>query len=155
MSNLYEINKAIFECVDAETGEIIDIEALDALKMERDEKLENVACYIKNLLSDADAIKAEKDKLADREKRCRSKADSLKRYLADNLQGAAFSTAKCEISFRKSESVVVEDVNRIPAELLRVKTTYEPDKTAIKAAIKAGQEINGCTLVENLNLQLK
>lgn len=155
MPNLYEINKAIFECVDAETGEIIDIEALDALMMERDEKLENVACYIKNLLADADALKSEKDKLADREKRCRKKADSLTRYLSDNLQGAAFSTAKCEISFRKSEKVEVEDVTLLPAELLRVKTSYESDKDAIKAAIKAGQEINGCKLVENLNLQLK
>ena len=155
MPNLYEINKAIFECVDAETGEIIDIEALDALMMERDEKLENVACYIKNLLADADALKAEKDKLADREKRCRSKAESLKKYLSDNLHGAAFSTAKCEISFRRSEAVEVADVTLLPAELLRVKTTYEPKKDAIKAAIKAGQVINGCTLVENLNLQLK
>lgn len=155
MPNLYEINKAILGCVDTETGEIIDIEALDALLMQREEKLENVACYIKNLLADADALKAEKDKLADREKRCRSKADSLKRYLADNLQGAAFSTAKCEISFRKSEKVEVANVALLPAELLRVTTTYEPKKDAIKAAIKAGQKINGCELVESLNLQLK
>ena len=64
MANLYEIDKGIMECLDAETGEVIDPERLDALFMERNQKIENVACWVKNLLSDAEAIKAEKDALA-------------------------------------------------------------------------------------------
>lgn len=155
MANLYEINQAIMACVDAETGEIIDAEALDALLMQKDEKLEGIACWIKNLQSDALAYKAEKDAFAARQKAAENKAESLKKYLATVLQGEKFSTAKCAVSFRKSETVEVEDVKLVPAELLRVKTTVEPDKTAIKAAIKAGQEISGCKLVENINTQIK
>ena len=55
----------------------------------------------------------------------------------------------------KSDSVEVSDLKLLPAEWLRVKTTYEADKTAIKAAIKAGQEVEGCKLVEKLNAQIK
>lgn len=155
MATLYEINQAIMACVDAETGEIIDAEALDALLMQKDEKLEGIACWIKNLQSDALAYKAEKDAFAARQKAAENKVESLKKYLADALQGQKFSTAKCAVSFRKSETVEVEDVKLVPAELLRVKTTIEPDKTAIKAAIKAGQEISGCKLVESINTQIK
>lgn len=138
-----------------ETGELIDPERLDRLQMEREAKLEGVACWIKNLLSDANAIKAEKEALAEREAKCRKKAEQLKGYLAYALGGEKFSTAKCAVSFRKSESVEVEDLTLVPAELLRVKNSYEADKTAIKAAIKAGQEINGCRLVEKISAQIK
>ena len=155
MANLYQIDRAILECIDKETGEIVDCEALEALLMQKDEKIENVACWIKNLLSDADAIKAEKDNLAEREARCRKQAESLKKYLADILRGSEFSTAKCAVSFRKSVKVEVENVNLVPAKYLRVKTTYEPDKTAIKKAMQAEQEIAGCKLVESLNVQIK
>lgn len=155
MASLYEINQAIMACVDDETGEIINPEALDALLMQRDDKLEAVACWIKNLQSDAIAYKTEKDAFAARQKAAENKVESLKKYLADALQGQKFSTAKCAVSFRKSETVEVEDVKLVPAELLRVKTTIEPDKTAIKAAIKAGQEISGCKLIEALNTQIK
>ena len=63
---IYEIDQAIMNCVDAETGEIIDTERLDKLQMERDAKLENVACWIKDLKAEAEALKAEKQALADR-----------------------------------------------------------------------------------------
>lgn len=67
MANLYEINEQILSCVDMETGEIIDADKLQDLQLAFDEKVEGIACWIKNLLSDAAAIKAEKDALAERE----------------------------------------------------------------------------------------
>lgn len=155
MASLYEIDMEIMSCIDPETGEVIDYERLDALNMERGRKIEGVACWIKNLLSDAEAIKAEKKVLEDREAKCRKKADDLKNWLTAVLGGEKFSTAKCAVSFRKSESVEVADIKLLPAELLRVKTTYEPDKTAIKALLKDGQQVNGCCLVENRNVQIK
>ena len=52
---LYEIDEAILNCIDLETGEIIDTEQLDKLTMEREAKLENVACWIKELKAEADS----------------------------------------------------------------------------------------------------
>ena len=155
MANLYQIDQGILGCIDMETGEVIDPERLESLQMERDKKLEGVACWIKNLLSDADAIKSEKAALADREAKCRKKAEDLGRWLAEALGGQKFNTAKCAVSFRRSETVEVADVSLLPDELKRVKTEVEPNKTAIKALLKNGQEVVGCSLVENQNIQIK
>ena len=155
MASLYSIDQAIMACVDTETGEIIDAEALDSLLMQRDEKLEAVALWIKNLQSDALAFKAEKEAFAARQKAAEKKAESLKKYLSDALQGQKFSTAKCAVSFRKSEKIDIPDEYLVPLEFLEEEVTYKPNRAAIKEAIKAGREVCGCQLVENFNIQIK
>lgn len=155
MANLYEIDQAILECLDAETGEIIDPERLDNLFMERNQKIENVALWIKNLESDALAFKAEKDAFAYREKTATKKAENLKAWLARVLEGEKFSTSKCAVSFRRSEKVEITDEYMIPGRFMVATTTYKPDRAAIKEAIKHGDEIYGCRLVENLNTQIR
>ena len=155
MASLFEIDRAIIECCDFETGEIIDADALEALQMERERKLEGIACWIKNLQSDALAYKAEKDAFAARQKAAEKKAESLKKYLSDALQGQKFTSAKCAVSFRKSEKVDIPDEYLVPLEFLEEEVTYKPNKTAIKEAIKAGREVCGCQLVESLNINIK
>ena len=154
MATLYEIEQAIMDCVDLETGEIIDIEKLDQLQMDREVKIENTALFIKNLLSDADQIREEEKKLADRRRVCENKAKSLKEYLSGYLAGDKFKTPRVAISFRKSESVSVSDIGKIPEEYLKHKDP-EPDKTAIKAAIKMGKIIDGAEIVVNQNIQIR
>lgn len=143
---LFEIDARLASCikisddtaVDTETGEVIDIEALEALEMERDAKIENIGIWIKELTANAEAIRAEKLKLAEREKSARNKAESLKGFLTVYLDGKKFETARVAIKFRNVESVSVPDVAMLPAEYIRTKITNEADKTAIKNAIKAG-----------------
>lgn len=154
MATLYEINEEILNCVDTETGEIIDPEKLSQLQMDFDDKVEGIALWIKDLLSDAAAIKAEKDKLNERQKVCENKAKNLKEYLSGFLAGQKFRTPRVAISYRKSESVNVSDIGKIPEEYLKYKDP-EPDKTAIKAAIKSGQIIDGAEIVVNQNIQIK
>lgn len=155
MASLYEIDQAIMECLDFETGEILDAERLDALQMERQEKVESVALWIKNLSADAIAYKAEKDAFAEREKAALKKIESLKAWLAGALDGQKFSTWRCAVTFRKSEAVEIEDDCTLPQYLLTERVTYTPNKTAIKEAIKAGEEIAGCKLVERMNPTIK
>lgn len=158
MANIYQIRGEIenfeFE-VDEETGELLNALEWDALNMAYEEKVENIACFIKNLVGDIADFKAEEASLAKRRKAKEKKVEFLKGLLLDNMGGQKFSTVKCAVSFRNSEAVQVDDVNQIPAELLRVKTSVEPDKTAIKAAFKAGQAIPGCKLVANTSVQIK
>ena len=80
------------------------------LMMERNEKLENVALWIKNLESDVTEMKAERENLAQREKVALKKAESLKRWLTASLEGTRFSTPRVAVSCRNSKSVDVEDV---------------------------------------------
>lgn len=154
MATLYEIDEQILSCIDAETGEIIDADKLTELTMQRDEKIENVALWIKNLTADAAAFKAEKEAFAEREKAAKQKAEGLKIWLAAALEGVKFSTPKVAVSFRKSESVEC-DINEVPKEFLNQKIEYAPDKKAIKSRLKSGETISGCTLVSKLNIQIR
>jgi hypothetical protein len=154
MASLYEINAAIMGCVDLETGEIVDIEQLQALQLERDQKIENVALWYKNLLSDAAQYKAEKDAFAERERAARAKADSLKRYLLDALQGDKYKSTRVNISYRNSSSVVVDDVLNLPPRFVKFKEP-EPDKMAIKEAIKNGEEVNGAHIESSQSIIIK
>ena len=152
---LYEIDNAILDCIDLETGEVIDTEKLDALQIERDAKIENVACWIKDLMAEANAIKVEKQKLAERQKVAENKAESLKKWLAYALGGQKFITAKCAVSFRNTESVEVteeglEVLMKEHDELLTYKSP-EPNKKAIKDAIKDGLSVAGVQLVQNVS----
>lgn len=152
--NLFEIEKEILSCIDMETGEIIDIEKLDQLQMDRDKKIENIALWIKNLLSDAEALKAQKQTFADRQKAAENKAESLKKYLSAYLDGQKFSTDKVSVSFRKTSSVNITDFSKVPEEFLKY---AEPtvDKTAVKNAIKAGEKVAGAEIVEYNSISIK
>lgn len=156
--NLYEIEKEIMSCVDMETGEIIDCEKLDAMTMERDQKIENIALWVKNLEADAKAYKEEKDSFAQKQKAAENKAKSLKEYLSRFLAGTTYKSTKVNIGFRKSESVDVFSLESLieygNADYLKYKEP-EADKTAIKAALKSGANIPGCILVESNNIQIK
>lgn len=154
MATLYEIDAAIMDCVDAETGEIIDEEKLSALLMERNAKLEGVALWIKNLESDATAIKAEREALEKRQKTAENKAASLRAWLLQALGGQKFSTARVAVSYRKSVSTEVNS-DLAPKKWCRKKITYTPDKPAIKEALLSGMKIKGCRLVEKNNIQIK
>ena len=157
---LYEIDEAILNCIDTETGEIIDADQLDKLTMERDTKIENVACWIKDLKAEAEALKAEKLAFAERQKVAENKMESLKKWLAYALDGKKFSTAKCAVSFRTTESVEVtteglENLMRDGKDDLLTYKTPEPNKTAIKQAIKDGLNVAGVQLVQNISTIIK
>ena len=102
MAKLYEIEQAILDCVDMETGEILDIEKLEDLQLERKEKIESVACWYKNLISDAKAIKEEREVLEQRQRALENKAKSIKDWLSYKLAGEKLTTPRVAISFRRS-----------------------------------------------------
>ena len=157
--NLYEIEQAIMNCVDFETGEIIDVERLDALELERDKKIENIALWIKNLEADAKAYKEEKDSFAQKQKAAENKAKSLKEYLSGFLAGSAYKSTKVNVSFRTSKSVDVFSMDELmkyeDCDLYLKYAEPTVDKTAIKAAINSGVVVPGCQIVENTNIQIK
>ena len=56
-------------------------DTMDGIKFEFEEKADSTAKMIKTLITDADSVKAEKDRLAKRETALRNSADNLKKYL--------------------------------------------------------------------------
>ena len=153
---IYDIEAEIMDCIDQETGEVIDIDRLNALEMERDKKISNVACWIKDLKAEAEAIKAEKQALEKRQKAAENKAESLKEWLSGILQGEKFKDSRCAISYRRSERVDFADnfnFDTLPDYMKKV--TIEPKKTEIKEFLKTGATIEGVELVESSNIQIR
>lgn len=163
MNSLYEISneyKNAFDnlVIDEETGEISNIDTLDALSGAFDEKAESVACYIKNLDAFSAAVKAEEEVLKKRRDINERKAENLKKYLSACMNAVGrenIETAKCRVSFRKSLSVAIENEAAIPDAYMIETVSKRADKTAIKKAIQAGEAIDGASLVENRNIQIK
>lgn len=91
---LYEIDSAIMDCVDEETGEVIDLEKLEALNIERDKKVEGIALAVKNYAAEAKAIKEEEGILAKRRRSCENAAQRCKDYLSHALNGEKLKTAR-------------------------------------------------------------
>lgn len=158
---LYSINAALEELlnqVDPETGELTcDLDQLDALMMERDEKLEGLALYCKNADAEAKAIREEEKALAERRRSLENKAERAKGFLAEQLAGEKFSTPKVVVSYRKSEQVEVSSAfftDESNERFLRFKDP-EADKTAIKAALKNGETVPGAELVSKMNMSIK
>ena len=165
MRKLYEINQDIENLLDVvtdpETGEVVDTECLDDLFIERDQKIESVALYCKDVHADIVAIENEIEVLSQRASKLKNTYDGLKRYLAWALEGKNFSTPKCEISFRKSESVEVDDSfckwakDNSAIYFLTTKESIVPNKTEIKKYLKSGHTLEHCRIVEKKNINIK
>ena len=81
-----------------------------------------------------------------------NRADALETSLVlvlTRLQPKAtrFSFPNHELTSRKSQAVEIDDEEGLDPKWLSVTTTTNPDKAAIKEAIKAGQQITGAQLL--------
>ena len=156
--SIYEIEQEIMALVDPETGEITDYESLGKLNMAREDKIENIALWIKNLNAEAKAIREEEKSLAERRKSAENKSASLEKYLDQTLSGEKFSTAKVLISYRKSTAVEIADEEAFVKSAnvaYIVPQAPKIDRKAISDALKAGTIIEGATLAWRNNIQIK
>lgn len=143
--------------VDEETGEI-EPATLESVQIASEEKIIATAMYIRRL----DALnKATKETIQDLQERVRAdskRIEALKWLMTkamDSLQYTEVKSPEVTLRFRKSSSVEITDSELLPEQFLRTKTVIEPDKTAIKNALNAGEKIQGAQLVESRNLQIK
>ena len=138
MRALYDIDQAILDCVDR----------LTALNMEREAKLEGVALWVKDLKAEAEAVKAEADKLNARKKALDNKIESIKNWLLYALNGEKLKTARCNVYQTHSQKVVIDDEKALidmlmsspfGEKFLRIKEP-EIDKNMLKDSMKQGYE---------------
>lgn len=155
--NLYD---ALMASADEETGEV-DISLVNALA-ERQEAWEDkavaVACVYRSLDEDAARVGREIERLTAMKKRLERERDRVKEGLSAAFTALGVEKVKgmyADISFRASEQTVIDNADAVPEEYMTVKTTYTPNKTAIKEAIKAGKEVPGAHLEQRKNIQIK
>lgn len=165
---LYEIDSQITDliedAIDPETGEINEeaYTKLEQLQMERDKKVENIVLWIKDLNAEALAIKAEKNALAQRQAQAEKKAESLKKYLTYALNGQKFKTARCAVSYRKSEALEIRNEEQVlhyfgafddRDQFIKVEESVRKD--AVKDYMKEHGPVAGAEIVERVSVILK
>ena len=161
--NLFELNKEFRESIkrveffamenDGEINENLEAE-FKCLEMAREEKVLNLAGYIKEIKAESEMIKNQEKKLEERRKSLENRAEYLTEYLIKSLnEGEKLSSPWAQISWRKSKSVEILDEKIIDRKYI----VMEPRilKSSIGDDLKAGIKVDGAILKEKLNLQIK
>ena len=147
--------------IDAETGELVSVaQALDALRMERETKIENVACWVKNLSAEADAIREEENRLIKRRKAAETKAANLKAWLLAAMTREDGTTDKLKtgrvmVSVKRNPPSTVVDDELLPSTYKVAKITYQANKELIKRELLAGGEVPGAHLEYGRSVVIK
>lgn len=164
---LYELAANYQSFINAvESGEIPEdaiADTLESITATLEEKADNTACVIKNMTAEIDALRAEERNLAERRKVKENQVKRLREYLSNALIQSGYNkieTARNKISFRKSESVKIDDESAFIEWAMKDNDEYltykEPtiNKTAIKKALTDGKEIKGAYIEQKQNLQI-
>jgi len=148
--------------VDPDTGELTEagIAEIRALTAAAQHSTADLACYIKELEMEAEAVKSALAAMADRAARLTARAAKWRGYLLDTLDcigQSSIKDARIAVSVKTNPpSVQVEEEALIPPAYTRtIPARIEPDKTALKTAIKAGEVIPGVSLVSTRRLVIQ
>lgn len=160
--NIYDLNNLLqeveSELIDPETGEI-SLEAEEKLAdifREKQAKICDYGAWIKNLNAEAEAIKAEEDRLKSRRLRIKKKIDSISYLITSNVElDFKAKDSRVEMSIRRSESVDLVNPDSLPEKYTNKKVNIYPDKIAIKKAIKSGEKVPGAKIKVNHSLSVK
>lgn len=164
---LYEIAneyKQIFDEIEleSETGELNEeaVLKLSDLQTKMDDKVVAVACFIKNIDAERNAIAEAKKAMAIREARLNRKIEFLEDYLRFNMERCKIteisSSPYFTIKLKKNPySVDIEDESIIPKDYWKEKVTVSLDKMKIKEEMQQGVIIPGVRLVQNSRVEIK
>ncbi len=147
--------------VDTDTGEVFfDPSDIDELKYLLKDKIENVACYVKNELADAEALRAEELALAARRRLKERKAERLKEYMKACMESAGIKKVdmpRAVVSVRTSKRVEVTDESALKrcAPMCFKPQPDKLDKALLKKIMKEGGAVDGAELVESPYVILK
>lgn len=145
-SNQDEIDKENYEYI------------MGFLKDELENKNNNIIKYIRNISLDIDLISQEEKRLEKLRKQKEQKIKNLKGYLVSlitKLEKNKIETNLGTLSLRKSTSVTINNLEKIPKEYIQEKIELIPNKKMLSEAIKSGLNICGAILEHKYSLQIR
>lgn len=148
---LYELTADLKEIESSDIDGQALIDTLEAVQGEFNDKAVAILKVVENLNGDTSVLDAEIKRLQERKKVILNKQKSMRDYLLHNMQASGIEKIQCPLftaSLRKGvESVQIDDESLLPDEFVKVEVVTKADKNAIKAKLKAGEEIPGASLV--------
>lgn len=148
--------------IDLETGEFLNSEDdiqeyIVNLKLSKEDKLNNIQDLKIEFEAKIEAVKSKIEYLNNRKKSFERNINNLTNLQLMLLNNQKLETNEYSFSFRKSESVSINDIlfDIKDERFNRTTIKVEPDKTAIKKALKDGMVIDGAIIETKMNLQVK
>jgi hypothetical protein len=136
-------------------------DTLEGLEGQLQEKATNVALFIRNLVSTADAIYEAANQMRERADRLKARSDALYDYLLFNMQASGITKIESPyfslIVKKNPPTVVIDNEADIPEDY-KVAPPPPPkriDKAAIGRAFKAGEAVPGCHIEQRERLEVK
>ena len=157
--NLYEMTVAANELYDLLTsGEIDEQTFNDTLQaMGTEEKLESYCKVIRQLEADAEMFKAEKERMANKQKTVENSVERMKKAVIEFMKasGSTKSTAGTfTVSLSTSKATKIIDESIVPKKYF-IKQEPKIDKKTILDLLKSGAKIKGCELQINEGVRIK
>lgn len=153
MSHLYELTGEMLslqQAVADSDDPAIFADTLGAMEGLIEKKAEQICFVVKNLDPSIEGINAEIERLQARKKAITAKQDWLTNYLRENMERCGIKKIECPLFSitlaQGREIAVIDSHDAIPDEFVKVKTSIDPDKNAIAAALKDGREVPGAHL---------
>jgi hypothetical protein len=162
MKTLYQINNDYYDLIsqiESLEGELT-LELESALEINKNELEVKSIAYVE-VIKQRESFNTRIDDEIKRLQALKKQNDNLILRLKNNLLNAVnlfgnFEAGFLKFSTRKSKQVVINcDIDDLPKDYTKITIQREPNKIEIKRAIEQGQEIAGCRIVENINLQIK
>lgn len=163
MGKLYELTTNYNNLTDlldnADIPREIIKEALDQVEGDIADKLENIAKLIRNIETDASALREEEKRLADRRHTSENRVKNLKMYAEDAMRATGLTKVKGSLftlAIQKNPpSVLIGDVDVLPKEYFCEPVEPAPDKKHIMEALKAGVVVPGAELAQSESLRIR
>ena len=147
-------------------------DTLDLLEMDRDEKIEQLVGVYKQAAAMKEGIEKEIKTFKKRAEHEEAVMKDIAELIRILTAGKAVKTPSFEVKYSTSHPVEIIAKDKLPLKYLRVELSkiaaeslpeeladyvkaYEPDKTLIKADIKAGLKVPGAMVVEKKNINIK
>lgn len=162
---LYEIKNGMIDTLDIFLeGEQTEVDRenynyiMDYLKEELKSKSSDLIKYIRNLELENTVTKLEIERLEDLKKGKEKKIKSIKNYIKGiliDLDKKKVETELGNLSLRKTTSVEITDITKIPKEYLVIKEEVTPSKKLIGDSLKKNILIDGAVLKEDYSILIK
>ena len=126
---------------------------LKDLQLERKQKFEGIANHIINLRYQADALKSESKRLADKAKSFERRREGYEQFLQHALpEGGTFGQR--QVKWRNNPPSV-EITGEVPEQYLRQKIIFEADKAEIKKDLQCGATFDFAKIVQKKRLVIE
>lgn len=164
MTSLYalteELRTSLESAFDPETGEALP--AFEECRALWGSKARDVAAFVLNCEADADQAKRAIERIKALQTAYEAKAARIRAYLAENMKASGVSELKAtdgsfvvKLFADRDESVEIDEGAEFPASLCNEPKPPAPSKSKIKAAILAGEAVQGARIVRKDRLVIK